>query len=104
MNLMILKKNMHLICFYIRFKDTLSTLKLYKVKIANTLKHYLKTKGPMKWYIGMQVVLHKISSQGVIAQEARAGFTSGPRNTLSMVDFEELYAESSNKIMHGCVN
>ena len=85
------------------FKDPISTLKLYKVKIANTLKHYLKTKGPMKWYIGMQVVLHKISSEGLIAQEARPGFTSRPRNTLSMVDFEELYSESSNKIINDFV-
>ena len=81
------------------FIDPLSTLRLYKVKIANTLKHYLKTKGPMKWYIGMQVELHKITSEGAIVQEARPGFTSRPRNTLSMVDFEELYSESSNKIM-----
>jgi len=82
------------------FKDPLSTLRLYKIKIANTLQHYLKTKGPMKWYIGMQVVLHKISSEGIITQEASPGFTSRPTNTLSMVDFEELYLESSNKIMN----
>lgn len=52
----------------------------------------------------MQVVLHKISSEGTIVQEARPGFTSRPRNTLSMVDFEELYSESSNKIMNDFVN
>ena len=51
----------------------------------------------------MQVVLHKISSEGLIAQEARPGFTSRPRNTLSMVDFEELYSESSNKIINDFV-
>ena len=41
--------------------------------------------------------------EGEILQEARPGFTSNPRNTLSMVDFEELYAESSNKIMNDFV-
>ena len=85
------------------FKDPLSTLGLYKAKISNTLKHYLKTKGAMKWYMGMQVVLHKMNSEGVILQEARPGFTSNPRNSLSMIDFEELNAESSNKIMNDFV-
>ena len=85
------------------FKDPLSTLQLYKAKIANTLKHYLITKGPMKWYMGMQVVLHKLNSEGEILQEARPGFTSNPRNALTMIDFEELYAESSNKIMNDFV-
>ena len=53
--------------------------------------------------MGMQVVLHKMNSEGVILQEARPGFTSNPRNSLSMIDFEELYAESSNKIINDFV-
>ena len=44
-----------------------------------------------------------MNNEGVISQEARPGFTSNPRNSLSMIDFEELYAESSNKIMNDFV-
>ena len=85
------------------FKDPLSTLQLYKVKIQNTIKHYLETKGPMKWYLGMQVIFHKKNMEGEIMQTASPGFTSNPQTTLSMYDFDKLYAESSEKIMNDFV-
>ena len=80
------------------FKDPISTLNAYKSKVKNTVTHYLESKGAMKWYIGMQVKMYKES--GETRQEASPGFTSNPKTTLSLWNFEDLYKSSFDKILN----
>ena len=80
------------------FKDPISTLNAYKSKVKNTVTHYLESKGAMKWYIGMQVKMYKES--GETRQEASPGFTSNPKTTLSLWNFEDLYKASFDKILN----
>ena len=82
------------------FKDPISTLQIYKAKIQNTINHYLETKGAMKWYLGMQVKMYKPSINVEEAQEASPGFTSNPKITGGMWNFEYLYKESFDKIIN----
>ena len=81
-------------------KDPISTLQIYKAKIQNTINHYLETKGAMKWYLGMQVKMYKPSINVEEAQEASPGFTSNPKITGGMWNFEYLYKEAFDKIIN----
>ena len=81
------------------FKDPLFTLNVYKAKIRNAINNYLKTKGPTKWYLGTEIIMHKIDKEGRIADEIDPGFTSNMKTTLHMWNFDELYNECSEKIM-----
>ena len=58
------------------FKDPLYTLNAYKAKIRNAIHHYLQTKGPTKWYIGTEIIMHKMDKEGIIIGEIDPGFTS----------------------------
>ena len=84
-------------------KDPLSTLNVYKEKIRNTINNYLQTKGPTKWYIGMEIIMHKIDKEGKITNEIDPGFSSNMKTTLHMWNFDELYNECSEKIMKNFV-
>ena len=83
-------------------KDPLSTLQVYKGKIRNTMIHYLKTKGAMKWYIGMKVRMYRPTGNGTV-QEASPGFSSTPKLSPHMWNFENLYKEAQDKIMNDFV-
>ena len=85
------------------FKDPLYTLNVYKAKIRNTVNNYLQTKGPTKWYIGMEIIMHKMDKEGKIIGEIDPGFTSNMKTTLHMWNFDELYNECSEKIMKNFV-
>ena len=85
------------------YKDPLDTLNVYKAKIRNTINHYLQTKGPTKWYIGMEIIMHKMDKEGKMTDEVVPGFTSNMKTTLHMWNFDELYNECSEKIMKNFV-
>ena len=80
-------------------KDPISTFDSYKTKVEQTINHYLKTKGPLKWYLGMQVIMQKTDNEGRVLQVAKPGFSANMKITGSMFNFNELYAESYDKIM-----
>ena len=84
-------------------QEPLSTLNLYKAKIRYSINHYLETKGPTKWYLGMEIIMHKRDKEGNIVQEADPGFTSNTNTSLHMWNFDELYNECSEKIMNDFV-
>ena len=79
-------------------KDPTMTLLAYKAKIRNTIQHYVNTKGPMKWYLGMKVIMIKYAVNGEIA-EADPGFTSRPQITTTLWNFDTLYTEAGTKIV-----
>ena len=74
--------------------DPMIALTIYHPKIRNTIQHYLSEKGPMKWYIGMKVIMVKMDGSG----EIDPGFTSRPRITPMMSNFDEGYKIARQKI------
>ena len=40
-------------------KDQIATFKSDNAKVRNSIEHYIEMKGPLKWYIGIQVKLYK---------------------------------------------
>ena len=71
-------------------KDPLHTLNVYKEKLNNAINNYLQTKGPTKWYIGMEIIMHKMDKEGRISDEIDPGFTSNVKTTLHMWNLDEL--------------
>ena len=81
------------------YKDPAVTLQAYKAKIRNTIQHYLETKGRMKWYLGMKVIMVKYAPDGETKEKADPGFTSRPRTTSVLWDFDTIYKEAAAKIV-----
>ena len=79
-------------------KDPLSAFGIYKAKIKNIISDYLEKKGPLKFYIGMQIRLQKEDNLGN-KDEAAPGFTGKPCVTLRLPTFDEDYENSMNKIV-----
>ena len=61
-----------------------------KAKISNVINNYLRTKGPSKWYLGMEIIMHKMDKEGRITDEIDPGFTSNVKTTLHMWNLDEL--------------
>ena len=80
--------------------DPMMALTIYHPKIRNTIQHYLSEKGPMKWYIGMKVIMVKMdyTDDGRQVGEIDPGFTSRPRITPMMSNFDEGYKIARQKI------
>ena len=80
--------------------DPMMALTIYHPKIKNTIQHYLSEKGPMKWYIGMEVIMVKMdyTDDGRHVGQIDPGFTSRPRITTMMFDFDEGYSIARQKI------
>ena len=80
--------------------DPLTALAVYKPKIKNTIQHYLKEKGAMKWYIGMKVIMKKMdyTDDGKQVGQIDPGFTSRPVITAMMYNFDEGYNAAREKI------
>ena len=79
-------------------KDPSMTLKVYKGKIKNTIQHYLDTKGPMKWYLGMKVIMVKLDKNGEISHEADPGFTTKPQIMATTWNYDTQYQKAGAKI------
>ena len=77
--------------------DPMMALTIYHAKIKNTIQHYLNEKGPMKWYIGMKVIMKKMDN-GKLFGYIDPGFTSRPRITPMMSNFDEGYNIARQKI------
>jgi hypothetical protein len=80
--------------------DPLSALQVYKPKIKSTIQHYLNEKGAMKWHIGMRVIMKKMdyTDDGKQVGQFDPGFTSKPRITAMMFNFDEGYNTAREKI------
>ena len=80
--------------------DPMMALTIYHPKIKNTIQHYLNEKGAMKWYIGMKVIMKKMdySDDGKQVGQIDPGFTSRPRITAMMYNFDEGYNAARQKI------
>ena len=75
-------------------------LTIYHPKIKNTIQHYLNEKGPIKWYIGMKVILKKMdyTDDGRQVGQIDPGFTSRPTITPMMQNFDDGYNVARQKI------
>jgi hypothetical protein len=80
--------------------DPMMALTMYHPKIKNTIQHYLHEKGPMKWYIGMKVIMKMMdySDDGKQVGQIVPCFTSRPRITAMMYNFDEGYNAARQKI------
>ena len=80
--------------------DPMIALTMYHPKIKNTVQHYLNEKGPMKWYIGMKVIMKQMdyTNDGKQVGQIDPGFTSRPRITSVMYNFNEGYNTAREKI------
>ena len=78
--------------------DPMMALTIYHPKIKNTIQHYLSEQGPMKWYIGMKVIMVKMDGDGKQVGQIDPGFTSHPRITPMMSNFDEGYKIARQKI------
>jgi hypothetical protein len=80
--------------------DPMMALTIYHPKIKNTIQHYLHEKGAMKWYIGMKVFMKKMdySDDGKQVGQVDPGFTSHPRITAMMYNFDVGYNIARQKI------
>ena len=81
------------------FKDPLQTLQAYQAKIRNSMNDYIKEKGAVKWHIGMKVIMGKHDKDGNNYQQVVPGFSSNTTISLTTIDFNELYEDSTNKLM-----
>ena len=77
--------------------DPMMALTIYHPKIKNTIQHYLSEKGPMKWYIGMKVIMKKMDN-GKLTGYIDPGFTSRPTITPMMQNFDKGYHDARQKI------
>ena len=80
--------------------DPMTALTIYYPKIKNTIQYYLNEKGPMKWYIGMKVIMKKMdfTDDGKPVGEIDPGFTSNPGITATMYNFDNGYNTAREKI------
>ena len=77
--------------------DPMLALTIYQPKIKNTIQHYLNEKGPMKWYIGMKVIMTKMDNGNEVGY-IDPGFTSHPTITAMMLTFDNQYGNARQKI------
>ena len=82
-------------------RDLMEGLKVYKPKIQNTLRDYMKeTDRGAKWNLGVLVEMIKTNWKGDIIETIHPGFKTSAILQLAMYDFDHNYenAVDANKI------
>ena len=80
-------------------QDLMEGLKVYKPKIQNTLRDYMKEKDRgAKWSLGVLVEMVKTNWKGDIIESIYPGFRTNPFLQLAMFNFDQYYGDAVNKI------
>ena len=80
-------------------QDLMEVLKVYKPKIHNTLRDYMKEKDRgAKWSLGVLVEMVKTNWKGDIIENIHPGFRTNPFLQLAMFNFDQYYGDAVNKI------
>ena len=80
-------------------QDLMEGLKVYKPKIQNTLRDYMKEKDRgAKWSLGVLVEMVKTNWKGDIIENIYPGFRTYPFLQLAMFNFDQYYGDAVNKI------
>ena len=80
-------------------QDLMEGLKVYKPKIQNTLRDYMKEKNRgAKWSLGVLVEMVKTNWKGDIIESIYPGFRTNPFLQLAMFNFDQYYGDAVNKI------
>ena len=80
-------------------QDLMEGLKVYKPKIQNTLRDYMKEKDRgAKWSLGVLVEMVKTNWNGDIIETIYPGFRTNPFLQLAMFNFDQYYGDAVNKI------
>ena len=80
-------------------RDLMEGLKVYKPKIQNTLRDYMKEKERgAKWNLGVSVEMRKTNWKGDIIDIIHPGFKTPALLQLAMYDFDQRYENAVNII------
>ena len=80
-------------------QDLMEGLKVYKPKIQNTLRDYMKEKDRgAKWNLGVLVEMIKTNWEGAITDTIQPGFKTSAILQLAMYNFDHTYSNAVDKI------
>ena len=80
-------------------QDLMEGLKVYKPKIQNTLRDYMREKDRgAKWSLGVLVEMVKTNWEGAIIETIHPGFKTYPILQLAMYNFDQNYGNAVNAI------